>query len=320
MRLLITGAAGFIGSALFRECVINKHKWGVDSVVGVDIDSCACDKARINLGTDWEVSNTHHLINVDFSNNQILDQIADKMFDKVIHLAALPRVAYSVANPRRTDEYNINKSVALLESCLKSNTPMVFASSSSVYGGAKNLPTKEDEPLKQVSPYALQKATFEKYLEIYESISNYNSIRLRFFNVYGPGQDGSSAYSTVLAAWMHKIKNKLPIAMEGDGEQRRDFCYVGDVVNACLLSAQKVDTVSGAFNVACGNNYSCNELLAYLKSKFADGMIVVENRPPRPGDVRETLADISKAKSILGYAPSTQFWDGVDKTVDWWFC
>jgi UDP-glucose 4-epimerase len=241
------------------------------------------------------------------------------MFDRIIHLAALPRVAYSVENPRRTDEYNINKSVALLESCLKSNTSMVFASSSSVYGGAKNLPTFEDEPLKQISPYALQKATFEKYLNIYKDIKNYNSIILRFFNVYGPGQDGSSAYSTVLAAWMHKIKNGLPISMEGDGEQRRDFCYIGDVVNACLLSAQKADSMHEAFNIGCGKNYSCNELLNYLTDRFADGMISVSNKPPRPGDVRETLASIEKAKRILGYEPQADFWKGVDNTIDWWF-
>jgi UDP-glucose 4-epimerase len=319
MRILITGAAGFIGSAIFRECVINKEKWNIDSVLGVDIDSFACDKLRMNLGTDWANGTSHHLINVDFCSSQILDQVSDGMFDRIIHLAALPRVAYSVENPRRTDEYNINKSVALLESCLKSNTSMVFASSSSVYGGAKNLPTFEDEPLKQISPYALQKATFEKYLNIYKDIKNYNSIILRFFNVYGPGQDGSSAYSTVLAAWMHKIKNGLPISMEGDGEQRRDFCYIGDVVNACLLSAQKADSMHEAFNIGCGKNYSCNELLNYLTDRFADGMISVSNKPPRPGDVRETLASIEKAKRILGYEPQADFWKGVDNTIDWWF-
>lgn len=319
MRILITGAAGFIGSSVFRECVINRQKWGIQSVVGVDIDSYACDKVRINFGSDWDSSNSQNMVNADFASDEILSQVADGMFDRIIHLAALPRVAYSVANPTKTDEYNIHKSVSLLEACLKSKTPMVFASSSSVYGGAKTLPTREDEPLKQVSPYALQKATFEKYLEIYENISGYKSIRLRFFNVYGPGQDGSSAYSTVLAAWMHKVKNKLHLSMEGDGEQRRDFCYIGDVVNACLLSCQKVENVTGAFNVACGTNHSCNELLAYLKSKFADGMIVVENKPARLGDVKETLADISKAKQILGFHPETNFWDGVDKTIDWWF-
>lgn len=319
MRILITGAAGFIGSSVLRECIVNGKKWRIDSVVGVDIDSHACDKVKINFGSDWDSSNSHSLINTDFASNQILSQVADGVFDRIIHLAALPRVAYSVANPSRTDEYNIHKSVSLLEACLKSKTPMVFASSSSVYGGAKNLPTREDEPLKQMSPYALQKATFEKYLEIYENISGYRSIRLRFFNVYGPGQDGSCAYSTVLAAWMHKVKNKLHLSMEGDGEQRRDFCYIGDVVSACLLSCQKIENVTGAFNIACGKNYSCNELLSYLKSKFAEGMIVVENKPTRPGDVRETLADISNAKELLEFQPATSFWNGVDKTIDWWF-
>ena len=319
MKVLITGAAGFIGSSVLRECIINRKKWCIESAVGVDIDSHACDKVKINFGSDWDFSNSHSLINADFASSQILSQISDGMFDKIIHLAALPRVAYSVANPSRTDEYNINKSVSLLEACLKSKTPMVFASSSSVYGGAKTLPTREDEPLRQVSPYALQKATFEKYLEIYENISGYRSIRLRFFNVYGPGQDGSSAYSTVLAAWMHKIKNKIHLSVEGDGEQRRDFCYIGDVVNACLLSCQNIENVTGAFNVACGTNYSCNELLNYLKSKFAEDMIVVEKKPARQGDVRETLADISKARQLLGFQPETNFWDGVDKTIDWWF-
>jgi nucleoside-diphosphate-sugar epimerase len=119
---------------------------------------------------------------------------------------------------------------------------------------------------------------------------------------------------------MHKIKYNLPICLEGDGEQRRDFCYVGDVVSACLLSAQKVNSVQGSFNVACGENYSCNELLEYLSKKFAKNMVRVAHKSPRNGDVRVTLADISKARSLLGYKPSTHFWDGVDKTIDWWFC
>ena len=119
---------------------------------------------------------------------------------------------------------------------------------------------------------------------------------------------------------MHKLRNNLPISLEGDGEQRRDFCYVGDVVNACLLSAQKVNTVQGCFNVAYGENHSCNELLAHLNEKFPKNIVRVEPRPPRGGDVRVTLADISKAKSLLGYKPVTHFWGGVDKTIDWWFC
>ena len=319
MNLLITGAAGFIGSAIYKEAALHGGNWGISGLTGVDWDDCLCRKIEHAVGIEGFSQDTK-LICADFSSDHILKSVENKKYDCVIHLAALPRVAFSVENPAKTDLNNINKSVALLESCLKSNTPMVFASSSSVYGGAKVLPTKESEPLSPVSPYALQKATFEKYLDIYKELKNYNSIALRFFNVYGPGQDGSSAYSTVLAAWMHKIKHNLPICLEGDGEQRRDFCYVGDVVNACLLSSQKVNSVQGSFNVACGENHSCNELLEYLNKKFAKNMVRVESKPPRSGDVRITLADISKARSLLGYKPSTHFWDGVDKTIDWWFC
>jgi len=319
VNLLITGAAGFIGKAIYKEAAFYGGNWGISSLTGVDWDDSLCRKVEHAIGSDGFSQDTK-LICSDFSSDHMLKSIENKKYDCIIHLAALPRVAFSVQNPAKTDLNNINKSVSLLESCLKSNTPMVFASSSSVYGGAKNLPTREDEPLSPVSPYALQKATFERYLDIYKELKNYNSIALRFFNVYGPGQDGSSAYSTVLAAWMHKIKNNLPISLEGDGEQRRDFCYIGDVVNACLLSAQKVNTVQGCFNVAYGENHSCNQLLAHLNEKFPKNIVRVESRPPRGGDVRVTLADISKAKLLLGYKPITHFWGGVDKTIDWWFC
>lgn len=314
MNLLITGAAGFIGSSVLRESIFYGNNWGIKSVLGVDWDSGLCEKQMLNFNIEEK-----NLICSDFSDYKILDRVKNKEFDCVIHLAALPRVAFSVENPAKTDLNNINKSVVLLERCLHSNTPMVFASSSSVYGGAENIPTKEDEKLNPISPYALQKYVFERYLNIYKNIKNYNSISLRFFNVYGPGQDGASSYSTVLAAWLYKIKNGLPLLLEGDGEQRRDFCYVGDVVNCCLLAAQKSRSVTGSFNVATGSNHSCNELLNYLKSKFRKDMINVEFRPPRAGDVKITLANIQKAKDLLGYVPAVDFYKGVDKTIDWWF-
>lgn len=319
MRLLITGAAGFIGGAVYKEAAMNGEKWSLTRVVGVDWDESLCNKISNSIDKKLMTQDSSMLC-IDFASLKVLKSIESGDYDCVIHLAALPRVAYSVENPRKTDENNINKSVALLEACLKSNTPMVFASSSSVYGGAKEMPTTENEQLSPVSPYALQKATFEKYLEIYKNLKNYKSISLRFFNVYGPGQDGSSAYSTVLSAWMYGIRNKKEITLEGDGEQRRDFCYVGDVVNACLLSVKKVNSVQGSFNIACGANHSCNELLKHLGNKFGSEAIIVNRIPERVGDVKETLADISKASSLLGYVPHVTFWDGVDKTVDWWFC
>lgn len=314
MNILITGAAGFIGRAILTESLLNKTKWGLDNITGVDWDRSLCSEVQSYLSlTDRE------LMCMDFASIECLTGIISKRYDCIIHLAALPRVAYSVENPRKTDENNIQKSVALLEACLSSGTPMVFASSSSVYGGAENIPTKETEPLNPVSPYALQKATFEKYLEIYEKLKKYKSIRLRFFNVYGPGQSGESAYSTVLSSWMYKLKNNLPLTIEGDGCQRRDFCYIDDVVNACLLSVTKIETIQGVFNVASGINYSCNDVLSYIKVKFGENSITLDQKPVREGDVRETSADISSIKNALGYYPQTEFWKGVDNTISWWF-
>lgn len=315
MRLLITGAAGFIGGNLLKECILNSKKWGIESVTGVDIDSYMCNLHRINLNTKED-----QLISCDFSNCKILQRIESSNFDCVLHLAANPSVPFSVKFPAQTDLNNINKSIMLLESCMMSNTPIVFASSSSIYGDSESIPTKESDPINPLSPYALQKATFEKYLKIYKQINDFNSISLRFFNVYGPGQQGSSAYSNVLAAWMFKIKNKKNLILEGDGEQRRDFCYVGDVVESCLLAAHKCKNTYGAFNIGSGSNYSCNELLEYLGRKFSKDMISVEKAPPRLGDVRVTLADINLAKEKLEFSPKVDFWRGVDKTIDWWFC
>lgn len=315
MRYLITGAAGFIGGNLLKECITNAKKWDIESVVGVDIDSYMCNMQRVHLGL-----NENTIIPIDFASDRILEQIDSKKFDCVFHLAANPSVPFSVKYPRSTDLNNINKSVALLESCMSSETPIVFASSSSIYGDAQNVPTTENEKINPLSPYALQKATFEKYLNLYKDLNNFNSISLRFFNVYGPGQQGSSAYSNVLASWMFKIKNKQSLILEGDGEQRRDFCYVSDVVESCLIASKKVHSMHGAFNIGSGVNYSCNELLDYIKTKFSKDLISISNAPARQGDVRITLSDISLAKNKLSYSPKVNFWDGVDKTIDWWFC
>lgn len=317
MRLLVTGFSGFIGSHFFKKCLNEYKNIGLSHLCGTDINKNSFVSIKDFISKN-DFSCDYSLCNDDFSSDIILSKIRNKEFDAIMHFAALPRVAFSVKNPFATDSGNINKSVRMLEECIKSNTPIVFASSSSVYGGLGKMPTSTEEPMRPISPYALQKATFEQYLNIYHSINNFKSISLRFFNVYGPGQDGSSSYSTVIASWMHKIKNNMPLVLEGDGEQKRDFCFVDDVVSACFLAIKKIETVHGSFNVACGKNYSCNDILKYLQEKYCRSNLEVVRVPPRKGDVRETLADISKSTSILGYMPRFDLYKGIDITMDWW--
>jgi nucleoside-diphosphate-sugar epimerase len=300
-KILVTGGAGFIGSNL-TERLMNM---GLDVTV---VDDLSSGHNEFFMGKEN--------FTMDFADPIILDKVSNSEFDVIFHQAAMPRVSLSVEQPYETTETNIAKTIKLMEAARGNVNRFVFASSSSVYGGAKNMPTKETEPLNPVSPYALQKKTIEDFAKMFHRLYGLDIVCLRYFNVFGPYQYGDSPYSTAVAAWCHAIKHGTPLRSDGDGEQSRDLCYVDNVVDANIIVAT-ADTIfkGDCFNVACGDRTSNNEILEFLKKRFGD--LNIEHAPERPGDVKHTQADIS-ALSKYGYEPKVRFWDGLEKTIQWW--
>ena len=308
MRVLVTGCAGFIGSNLVARCF--SEGW---DVVGIDDMS----NGHEEFVPEGIRNDSARFLKCDFAAPQVLDQIKNKKFDVVIHLAAVPRVSYSVEHPVETHETNVNKTLALMEACRDNVKRFVFASSSSVYGGADELPTTELMPKNPKSPYALQKSVIEDYLKLYHDLYGLDSVCLRFFNVFGPNQLGDSPYATAVSAWLTAIKSGKKMRSDGDGSQSRDMCYVDNVVDACVRSALH-DKKLGAIclNVACGDRTTNKEILDYLRQKYPYAEYY--DAPWRPGDVMHTQASLERINETLGYVPLVKIWEGIDRTVSWY--
>lgn len=307
MNVLITGGTGFIGSHLALRCSNLGYKTTI-----VD--------REINLWEEWNsdfCKNGCSFIHDDMISENVINRIKSKEYDIIFHQAAIPKVSYSVEHPTETTEENVLKSVKLLEASKDNCKRFVFASSSSVYGDAKNIPTSEEDKLDPKSPYALQKKVIEEFCRLFSSLYGMDTVCLRYFNVFGPRQLGNSAYSTAISAWCHAIKNNLPLRKDGSGEQSRDMCYVDNVVQANMLAALNEKRFYGdAFNIACNYSVSNNDILNFLQTRNKN--IVIKEAPFRAGDVMHSLASINKAKEVLNYIPEVTFWDGLEKTVNWW--
>lgn len=308
--ILVTGCAGFIGSNFCNEF---SNRFPKVKIIGLD-DLSSGKKEEVNK-------------KVTFYKGSIADEnIVEKVFSKhkpeyVFNFAAIPRVSYSVEHPIKTSHINICGTIILLEKAKKYKTKrFITSSSSSVYGGAKKLPTKESENLPDPkSPYAAQKYTNEVFCKLFSELYGLDTVCLRYFNVFGPGQYGDSAYSTVVSAWLESLyfpKNKKAF-MEGDGSQSRDFCYVDNVVSANIGAMKSNKKFGGeAFNIAHGERTTVNEVKQMIE-KYSERKIILEKRPARVGDVKHTHADISKAKKWFGYKPTVNFEDGLKRTVKW---
>lgn len=264
---------------------------------------------------------------VIFYEGSILDeQLLESIFSKhkpeyVFHFAALPRVSYSVEHPRQTSEVNIIGTVGLLEASKNNGVKrFICSSSSAVYGGAKKLPTKESENSPDPkSPYSVQKYVGEPFCKIFSELFKLDTICLRYFNVFGPGQYGNSPYATVVSAWLEALyfPNNKNAFIEGDGIQSRDFCYVDNVVLANILAMQSRRSFCGeVFNVAFGSQTTINDAKNMIEH-YTGKKLNLEKRPSRLGDVRHTRADISKAKELLGYHPQVDFEEGLKRTIEW---
>ena len=328
-RALVTGGAGFIGSNLTKELV--NSGWTVDVVdnlsnghiellEGLKLRSLPNAFFLKHYNDQIETRDQKEVLFIqdDFANIALLQYIYNKNYDVIFHQAAIPRVSYSVENPSETTDVNIADTVRLFEAAAGNVRKVIFASSSSVYGGADNLPTSEAEPKNPKSPYAWQKSAIEDYAKLCSSLYDLDIVCLRYFNVFGPGQYGDSPYSTAVSAWCHAIKNGLECRSDGDGTQTRDMCYIDNVVHANISAANCTEQINGeTFNVACGDRVSNNEILEWLRNRYGD-KVKVRNADERPGDVKHTQANVSKAQSQFGYEVKVRFWEGLERTVSWW--
>lgn len=309
-NILVTGCVGFIGSNFIKTF---KEEFPKTKIIGIDDFSTgrkdALDKSII------------------FYEGSITDQkFINNIFKKykpeyVFHFAALPRVSYSVEKPVETSEANIMGTINLLDASRKNKTKrFIYSSSSSVYGGAKKLPTKESENFPDPkSPYAIQKYTGEPFCKIFSELYGLETICLRYFNVFGPGQYGDSPYSTVVSAWLESLyfPKKKKAFIEGNGTQSRDFCYIDNVVSANILAMKSNKKLYGeTVNVGHGERITVNEVKKKIE-KYTGKKIILEKRPTRIGDVKHTLADLGKIKKLLGYTPKIKFDEGLKKTIEW---
>lgn len=328
-RVLVTGGCGFIGSHVVRELIANDYIVDVvDDMSNGSLDALAGIQFRAvpaDLVATFETKHPESerdagsvlVIEGDFAHKEILNRSKSGLYGVIFHLAAMPRVEFSVQYPCESNDLNVSRTLLLLDAIRGGNTKFVFSSSSAIYGEIDQLPTTEFSPSNPQSPYGLQKRMIEDYLTLFGRLYQQKSVCLRYFNVYGPGQDGKSPYSTAVAAWCSALKEGRPLRSDGDGYQTRDLVFVKDVARMNRIAAESQHDFRGhAFNVGSGNSLSNNEVLDLLRLKFPN--LEVNNAPARPGDVRDTLADVKIAKQVLGWEPEVQFEDGLRMTLEWW--
>ncbi|MCW8907291.1 MAG: SDR family oxidoreductase [Sedimenticola sp.] len=318
---LVTGVAGFIGSNLLETLL----KLGQD-VVGMDNFATGhrhnLEKVRARVtGEQWGRFIFHE------SDIRDLGQCskAAEGVDYVLHQAALGSVPRSINDPISTNETNssgfLNMLVAARDAGVRR---FIYAASSSTYGDHPGLPKQEDRIGRPLSPYAVTKYVNELYADVFARTYGLESIGLRYFNVFGPRQDPKGAYAAVIPRWIEELYRGRNCRINGDGETSRDFCFIDNTVQMNLLAAtsNNPDAVNQVYNVAVGTRTTLNELYREIRSRLAVRDERVAAREPeyadfRPGDVRHSLADISKAENLLGYAPTHTLQQGLDETVDW---
>jgi nucleoside-diphosphate-sugar epimerase len=251
----------------------------------------------------------------DVGDPQVLAQ-ALREVDYVIHQAALPSVPRSIENPIASNEANIDATLQLLVAARDANVKrVVFASSSSVYGDTPTLPKHEEMPTRPLSPYAVSKLAGEDYCRVFTHVYGLPTVALRYFNVFGPRQDPKSQYAAVIPAFIAAILRGDSPTIYGDGQQSRDFTYVGNVVQANLLACRSDRAVGTSLNIACGVRTSLLELVAAINNALGTD-IQPRHDPPRAGDIKDSLADITRARELLGFTPEIDFATGLRRTID----
>jgi UDP-glucose 4-epimerase len=304
MKALVTGGAGFIGSQLAGELCAR-----ADAVRVLDNFSTGHRANLAPLPDDIE------LIEGDIQSYERVHN-AVQGCEVVFHQAALPSVPRSVQDPLTSNAANVIGTLNVLLAARDSGVRrVVYASSSSVYGATEALPKHEDLPAVPISPYAVAKLAGEGYCRSFSQVYGLETVALRYFNVFGPRQDPLSQYAAVIPNFITACLAGRPPRVHGDGEQSRDFTFVGDVVRANLLAADAEGVSGRAFNIAAGKRITINHLAEEVRSATG-AEIEPEHQPARPGDVRHSLADLSAARRDLGYEPATELGEGLRLTVE----
>ncbi len=302
---LVTGGAGFIGSHMVETLRARGERVRV-------VDSLVTGH-RANLAHVSDVE----FIEGDLADLDVARQAVDGV-DVVLHQAAIPSVPRSVQDPITSNRANIDAALNVLVAARDAGVArVVYAGSSSAYGNSATLPKREDMPTAPLSPYALQKLVAEQYMQMFTSLYGLSTVTIRYFNVFGPRQDPSSPYSGVISLFVrHALEGRSP-TVHGDGEQTRDFTFVANVVDGVLRAATADTDVSGeVINVATAHRISLNDLWTTLQ-RIVGTDIAPTYAEPRTGDVRDSLADISKAERLLGYRPIVDLEEGLRTTVEW---
>ena len=307
-KYLITGIAGFIGSALARAVLAHG-----DQIRGID-----------NLSTGKRENLAEIAGRIDFREADALDldamHDACRGIDYVLHQAAIPSVPKSVLDPLGSNRANVDATVNVLVAARDSNVKrVVYAASSSAYGDTPTLPKREEMPPNPISPYAVAKLASEYYMISFYRCYGLETVCLRYFNIFGPRQDPTSPYSGVLSKFITQMLADEEVTIFGDGEQSRDFTYVDNAVSANLLAckAPAVEVAGRVFNVATGTRFNLNQTFHTLK-QLTGYKRDVKYAPERAGDVKHSLADLTLAQKHLGYKPIVNFEEGLRRTVAWY--
>ena len=305
-RVLVTGGAGFIGSHLTEALVAKGCRVTVlDNLTTGHMANLSTVKDRIEF------------VHGDIRDLGTLDRTTSGC-EFIFHLAAVVSVPQTVEQPVDSAKVNDMGTLHVFEAARNSGAVgVVFASSSAVYGDDPELPKREDMLPKTLSPYAAQKMTGEYYAQVYTNLFGIKSTCLRFFNVYGPRQDPSSAYSGVISIFMAKTVSGTSPTIYGDGNQSRDFVFVGDVVRAILLAAASSAAAGGSVNIGSGRPVTVNNLWEMI-CRINGSTMPPLYAPSRPGDIYASVADIEKAKSQIGFSPETDFDRGLELTFQWY--
>ena len=302
---LVTGGAGFIGSHLVEALVVRGH------LVRVLDNFSTGDPA--NLGG---VRDHVEVIEGDVTDLEVVRQ-ATRGAELVFHQAALASVPRSVADPLATHDACATGTLHVLQAAREAGVRrVVYAASSSAYGGLAKLPKSEDDPTVPLSPYAVAKLAGEHYCVAFSQVYGLETVRLRYFNVFGPRQSPDSAYAAVIPLFLQAMLRGHSPHVHGDGHQSRDFTFVEDAVQANLLAAVTAGVSGKVYNVACGRRTSLVELIALI-NRLLNTDILPSYRDPRPGDVRHSQADIAQAQTELGYRPRTDIERGLRRCLDW---
>lgn len=305
--MLVTGGAGFIGSHVCKS-LVEKHDTN-------NIDITVLD--NLSAGTPDRLPDAVRLLEGDVRDPAVVEE-AVTAADIVFHLAGLVSVDRSVETPPASHSTNATGTLNVLEAARGTNTRVVFASSAAIYGYPESTPIAETHPLAPTSPYGLDKLTADHYTRLYSDLYDLETIALRYFNVYGPGQTGGD-YAGVITVFIDQALAGEPITIHGEGSQTRDFVFVNDVVRANFQAATITDesALGGAYNIATGESITIRELAEHIQDITDTGSDIV-HIDPRDGDIDKSRADIGKAKMHLDYEPETSLEDGLERTIEWY--